>query len=243
MNTMRLLRHLNLAVIALILPLALLSGASHAQQAADSENQPQSHVRWYQVEMIVFSRASTTSQEQWPVDVKLSYPESLVSLKADGGGSDGFTMLPASERLLNSQAATLAKSGSYTLLFHQAWRQMIQAPKTNILITGGHSFNDHQELEGNISLSVGQFLKLQTNLWLTQFVPAGTPVTEAWPELPSLPNALATEADKPQEFLIKRIVKISQQRSMRSNEVHYIDHPLLGIIIKIIPYDLPAPKL
>ncbi|MFO1387779.1 CsiV family protein [Cellvibrio sp.] len=219
----------------IVLQLVLLAFAtcSHAQTDTDT---PQNHERVYQVELIVFSRPEINPQEAWPTDVKLSYPDNLVSLKTDNS-SEGFSLLPASERTLNAQAATLARSGTYSVLYHQAWRQTIYARKTHIFISGGKNVGGHQELEGSIALSVGQYLKIQTNLWLSQFAPAGTNLTESWPSLPPLPFAEATTSDKSQDYLIKRIVKVSQERSMRSNEVHYIDHPLLGIVVKIIPYD------
>ena len=34
-----------------------------------------------------------------------------------------------------------------------------------------------------------------------------------------------------------RAAKIEQSRRMRSNELHYIDHPLLGILVRIIPLE------
>jgi len=226
--------------------------AAFGTQAQNLQNEPDNsipdnHERWYQVEMIVFSRneSSAAQQEAWPKNIKLAYPLNLVTLKsADVNDPAGFTMLKPNDRQLNAQAATIAKSGSYTLLFHQAWRQMIYGKKTSILINGGKTFNGHQELEGSIDLSVAQFLKFQTNLWLTQFVSAQAASTignelEGWPELPAIPNVESTTNDQPADFVTKRIVKINQQRSMRSVEVHYIDHPLFGIIIKIVPYDAP----
>jgi hypothetical protein len=203
---------------------------------------PQSHERLYQVELIVFARAEANTQEHWPSDLKLIYPENLISLKAEGNSTEGLSLLPATERALNSLAASLAKSGSYTLLYHQAWRQMIYGRKTNIAISGGKSFGNHQELEGNIAVSVAQYLKIQTNLWLTQFAPAGTNLTEVWPELPSPPNTFNSEGEKNQNYVIKRIIKVNQERSMRSNEIHYIDHPLMGIIVKIVPIEIPSTK-
>jgi len=41
-------------------------------------------------------------------------------------------------------------------------------------------------------------------------------------------------------FLIKEIVTMRQSRRMRSGELHYIDHPKLGLLIKVTPY--PAPE-
>jgi len=225
--------------------------------AQNNQNVSESHERWYQVEMIIFARGESNQQKEvWPKNIKLAYPNNLTFFQsADSNNSDGFNLLPVSERKLNSQASAIAKSGSYSLLFHQAWRQLIQAKNTHIFISGGKKFNGHQELEGNISLSVGQYLKFQTNLWLTQFAPVAldaSPINssttdlaldstteESWPELPAIPNSEASTNEQPAEFVTKRIVKIAQQRSMRSVEIHYIDHPLLGIIIKISPLQTP----
>jgi hypothetical protein len=207
----------------------------HVQAQTETEA-PQNHERLYQVELIVFARNQAAPEEHWPTDIKLTYPENLLGLKSEASAYEEFSLLAANERLLNPHAATVSKGG-YSLLYHQAWRQMIYGRKTNIAIGGGKTFNGHQELEGSISLSVGQFLRIQTNLWLTQFVPAGSNVTETWPKLPPRPNTLNSEGEKNQDYLIKRIVKLSQERSMRSNEIHYIDHPLLGIIIKIVPVE------
>lgn len=226
---MQIKKYLNFVLLAFF-----ANSLSAFAQTTETADATQTHEKIYQVELIVFARAETNPQEHWPTDLKLGYPENLTSLKSEGGASE-FTLLSANERLLNSQAATLARSGTYTLLYHQAWRQMIYGRKTNIIINGGKSVGGHQELEGSISLSVGQYLKIQTNLWLTQFAPVGTNISETWPELPSLP--FSDSAQSSQDYLIKRIVKVNQERTMRSTEIHYIDHPLLGIIIKIIPYE------
>ena len=222
-----------------LIKLAILFMCASAFVHAQTESEPlQTHERVYQVELIIFSRAEVNPKEVWPKDVHLSYPENLVALKSDAN-TDGFSLLPASERTLNSQAATISRNGSYSLLYHQAWRQTIFARKTHIFISGVKSTNGHQELEGSISLSVGQYLKIQTNLWLSQFALPGTELTEQWPSLPPLPFTESVLGEQNANNLIKRIVKISEDRSMRSNEVHYIDHPLLGVIVKIIPYDAP----
>lgn len=213
----------------------LFAQLAWSQTETEPAREAVNHERVYQVELIVFARPDTNAQEIWPTNIHLTYPDNLLLVK-DEANSEGIKLLPAGERTLNPQASVLAKSGGYNLLYHQAWRQTIHGRKTNLLITGGKTFNGHQELEGSISLSVGQYLKLQTNLWLTQFAPAGTSVAETWPELPAIPGFEA--AANTQEYLVKRVIKLSQQRSMRSNEIHYIDHPLMGVIIKIFPYDV-----
>lgn len=36
-----------------------------------------------------------------------------------------------------------------------------------------------------------------------------------------------------------RIATLEQSRRMRSEELHYIDHPLMGLVLRITPYELP----
>lgn len=43
---------------------------------------------------------------------------------------------------------------------------------------------------------------------------------------------------EPSAYLVEEIILMQQSRRMRSEELHYIDHPRLGITIKITPYEL-----
>ncbi|HTF84034.1 MAG TPA: CsiV family protein [Cellvibrio sp.] len=55
-------------------------------------------------------------------------------------------------------------------------------------------------------------------------------------------NTMTTEAtlsNLSEPYLTKRIVLMEQERRMRSSEMHYLDHPLFGLIIQITPYSPP----
>ena len=41
-------------------------------------------------------------------------------------------------------------------------------------------------------------------------------------------------------YVTRQIILLQQARDMRSSEIHYIDHPVVGIIVQITPYPLPA---
>jgi hypothetical protein len=41
-------------------------------------------------------------------------------------------------------------------------------------------------------------------------------------------------------YVTDRVVSMRQHRKMRSSELHYLDHPLLGLLIQITPYEPPA---
>lgn len=84
------------------------------------------------------------------------------------------------------------------------------------------------------------------------------PKTEAWPEIPLRPNYTAhilptgestpipmeNSAIDPGNLITEETdtysprwtVLMKQERDMRSGEVHYLDHPLLGVIVRISPY-------
>ena len=60
----------------------------------------------------------------------------------------------------------------------------------------------------------------------------------AWEAAPGLlEEATATAAPV---YPYRHAVLLQQQRRMRSNEVHYIDHPLMGVVIKLTPLDTEA---
>ena len=251
------------------------------------------HQGWYQVEMIVFARKYPENKEHWPTNIKLRYPSNWVELKdpnqlseetvdaaVDQGAQntadltkEGFYQLPSSEQSLASQAQKISRDSRYQLLFHQAWRQEIGSLKhaKSIIINGGDTFGEHQQLEGSIRFSVATYLKVQTNLWLSAFdINVGQEQTNNWPAIPLRPNlshyattdltldadfthALAAEnsqwkelnnssfgtealTEETRTYNTREIILIKQERDMRSNEVHYLDHPVIGVIIKIIPY-------
>jgi len=43
-------------------------------------------------------------------------------------------------------------------------------------------------------------------------------------------------------YVVNRIVTLKQKRRMRSEELHYIDHPKLGILARVTPYTVYLPE-
>ena len=180
----------------------------------------------------------------------------------------GFYQLPRDSRGLNQVAARLQAQPGFEILFHEAWRQNVvgenRAPW--ILISGGEAYGDHFELEGSLNINVSRYLHVFTNLWFSEFQMNTGQVRNQWPSLPQNPlqrlqassananmdvtsfwqseeqtgneNALQDFLDAP--YLPRQIVKLEQKRRMRSSELHYIDHPRLGMLVKIVPYERPS---
>jgi hypothetical protein len=139
----------------------------------------------------------------------------------------------------------------------------------NIVIAGGPKFGDHFTLEGSIKISVATYLKLSTNLWHSEFssVPQESENSKLF-ELPPrpLPPKTIEELEKEASldtlfeqntnplnetsettitasnqpvFQATNVILMQQSRDMKSDEVHYIDHPILGVVVKVTPVKVP----
>jgi len=40
-------------------------------------------------------------------------------------------------------------------------------------------------------------------------------------------------------FTPRIVYHLHQSREMRSNEFHYVDHPALGLVVTVFPYEVP----
>ena len=182
-------------------------------------------------------------------------------------GEQAFVALPEDHLQLNTIAARILRQRDFRLLFHKAWRQPVfsRDQSNSILIRGGDRYDDHYELEGSVTLSVERYLHFTTDLWLSTFVSTAGLDETPWPKLPKLPITSFSEATlsddhpfgtpgvedfgapsslfdfrKPQ-YAVDRTVVMRQSRRMRSGELHYLDHPLMGLLVKVVPYE-PQPS-
>lgn len=67
-----------------------------------------------------------------------------------------------------------------------------------------------------------------------------------WPKIPSLPDTRSDDSffiDENQingeEKQSPRVITLRQTRSMRSKETHYIDHPVMGVLVHMLPVNPP----
>jgi hypothetical protein len=160
---------------------------------------------------------------------------------------EAFLELPPEAHELTASNRTLAQSAAHRILYHGAWRQPMtrRNAATAVAITGGQEFNDRHELEGSVSLyfnNAGERVIFDSNLWLSYYSTENDS-EQSWtlPELPSeLAPANAIEAPiEAVEYAISRIIQLRQTREMRSDELHYIDHPAMGMLVQVTPYLVP----
>ena len=230
-------------LLAILAPLGLMPAQASAEE------------RWFQVEVLVFARTQASGGEHWRLDVRPEYPRDHVRYRTSGASlpdnasnpdrqalrQGAWQALPDDRLSLTAMRQQMERSGEYRSLFHSSWRQPMRERDQTIPvhIQGGRelspdpalyrsSFSDIEgdvegdgdqgsqdmsvfdsapqyELQGTLQLSVSRFLHIDPNLWFTR-----------------------VDSDDQRYY-----VNIDQSRRMRSDELHYIDHPLFGIIVKV----------
>lgn len=170
---------------------------------------------------------------------------------------DAFLALPVSAQGFTDTNRALIASGSYRVLYHNAWRQPMRSASQSVpvWIQGGAEYvvgnMPRHELEGTLVLRFNpgrDRVVLDAKLWLSEFTTL-TPEPGQALKLPELPPALVPPADADistelsaapsLEWHVSRMIPVLSTREMRSNEFHYVDHPAVGIVVYVFPYDVP----
>ncbi len=224
------------------------------------------HARDYAIEVILFAHVDglNKTQEQFPVDQRIissndglvidnEFPSSHSMSNESDQTSHLWRAVPESEFILTDAVAQLERSSKYRVLQHLAWIQpMVDKNNTHaIRINGGRELSSEHperlpaqavqnprlaalfgnlfkpvsnselyELEGTISVAITRYIHVYADL-----------VFRAKDY-----NVVTTEqgllvADQLQDF------KINLYRKMKSRELHYLDHPLIGMLVEATPIE------
>ncbi|MFT6154802.1 MAG: hypothetical protein ACJAYK_001842 [Crocinitomicaceae bacterium] len=137
-----------------------------------------------------------------------------LSLHHENANALAFTM----QNIDNDWADIINKLDpvSQSILFNAQWVQPVydQQHSMPIYIESSSQVLNQPQLKGLFNLHVSRYLHSKIEL---QFIPEN--------------------ADS-----LKQTLSLKQSRRMRSKEVHYIDHPSLGVLIRILPIQHPLDK-
>ena len=239
-----------ITVISLLL--SLLTGLASYSYAADEQ-------RYYDIEIVLFQNNAALKDlpELVSTPQPLKYPEHFIQLgvpttteTTDYIPEFYFKLLPPSDYKLNDAAEKIASSKDYRILKHFAWRQpgldrkialpIVLQDVIPAEIPNSNGNPEHQEpllytqarLDGIITVSLSRYLHLETELRFEADGLAPLPDTN--------PDLAISEVDsmvKPRPTSVVYIEK--QKRRMRSKELHYIDHPVFGMLVLMTPVEVP----
>ena len=161
---------------------------------------------------------------------------------------DEYLDLPARLSDFSQTNRALERSPDHKLLFHGHWRQRVVSADeaTSIYIEGSRRRDSLPILNGSLTIRFNDQkdrVVVDANLWLIEA--AGDTERSAEWTLPEIPAAVSdptsgTTRSAKYPAASYRVYPMQQSREMRSNEFHYLDHPALGLIIAVRPYDLPV---
>ncbi len=181
-----------------------------------------------------------------PEPSRLDNSDSSAAFKYFDFARDSFVQLPASQSDFQQTNRTLRQSPDHRLLFHGLWRQAVENTPQAIPmhVFGGESYGDSHELEGSLTIRFNDNrdrVVIDADIWLTEYSTVPLPNSE-WelPAPPSTGNDTGSESTASSEsYFPVQVYHMLQSREMRSTEFHYLDHPALGIVVMVVPYELP----
>ena len=191
----------------------------------------------YNIEVVIFedSHGRYLNSEQWPI---IHHPEDEFALDATTKKSGNKRKQPSSDNIMEltrhdsdahgKHVAKLNQSERYNVLLHKSWQQAglkntdaisIQVDTSGTNKTGSQSQQLESSLQGTLKLVLGRYLHIHTDLLYKRFNNSDMQMVSA------------TDGKIFSEF------RIQSQRRMRSKELHYIDHPLLGMLVLVTPIE------
>lgn len=157
----------------------------------------------------------------------------------DGLPAHSLRWLPADTMTLGAEFRRLQREPGYQLLFHGRWLQPVpsrDAPEP-VFIQAGMDLKKRFQLEGTVGVTLGRYLHFRADLTYTEPGLGLRPIY-----LPSRADGTALQVPIPPANAAFMV--LSESRRMRSDETHYLDHPKLGVIVRVehvpFPDDLVA---
>lgn len=199
--------------------------------------------RWYNVEVIIFAYTSDAGlqEEHWPLEPGEPDTSNSVSLVRNAGQLPGqiteFEVLRFN--MLSSALNRLRRSSRYDVLYSRAWRlpDLPSRSAPPVRIRAGKRFTSSgnyapavianntdgsldgvvddalYEIDGRIKISLSKFLDVDADLLYRRHV--------------TLPDADGLPVNEFRQF------RLTEFRRMKSKTIHYLDHPLFGVVIAI----------
>ena len=194
----------------------------------------------------------------------LSLPGSSESIKAIDITRDAFVSLPIEKHVLQQEGRTLERQNGYRVLSRTAWLMPIKDDSTTQVVKMKTYSETGQPnlLEGSVSVSSSRFLHVDVDLWYSELSPEGLSTRMAFPEEEEVNNEQEDTGSTKKKPVVRRGIqlvtapsgtpmkitrnfRVNERRRIRNTEqTHYIDSPVVGILFKLTPYERPdAPLL
>jgi len=180
-----------------------------------------------------------------------SNPVVITSQQFDQQGNN-FKMLDSSHLQLMQQRKKLSSHAAFKPVLHMAWQMPVEsanAAKPIHLFAGDNlqltsQTGDKWAIDGNFKVYLDHYLFIDSQLIIRQKILQD--IVKVQPDPAENLNIIESEnvvevidlnsevnnAENNQQIVIADVL-FDQNRRLRSEEIHYLDHPLMGIIVQI----------
>lgn len=198
----------------LVLFLFFLTSQAHANEVNTTAK---SAVDNYTVEVIIFENHAIRgwTEELWPNEIELPFTDEATTI--DLPGTAPLWVVSRNRQLMN-EAKKMAND--YKILFHRAWSQNATENTKTVLLEGDPAADTH--LTGTLQLIKTRFAHVHFDIEVEKRIPKTIREDFAQHQQVDL-NLLPTHW----RFNLK------ENRKIKPGELHYIDHPLFGILVQI----------
>ena len=176
---------------------------------------------------------------------------------------EAFVSLPREAHVLLKQGNTIDAANDYKVISRMAWIMPLEDDSRSkpIRIRAYSNTGKPSLLEGSVSISSSRFLHADVNLWyselsrealsdqllnVTNDVDSENPQTvengKAKPDIRRDLQLVMDPSGTPMK--ITRNFQLRESRRIRNTrQIQYLDSPVLGVLIKLTPYDVPEVPL
>ncbi len=256
-------RMTNLAMLATLIALPLLTAAAMAQETLDAEAVEEEEIRRYTVEMIIFSYAQDVatgseifvadepplledplgelpedSQEERQPEVEvLPQIEGDSETELDETGEDKYALVLLAEEdyTLGDALDEMERLDVYQPLMHFGWTQPTLPEEDTVALELQTLAMPPQGLAGSLTLYLSRYLHLVVDLQLDEADSTTPDYIFGGYDL--------HHYDEPDSYPVR--YRITENRIIRNGELRYFDHPKFGVLARITRYEKeqePAPE-
>ena len=198
----------------------------------------------YDIEIIIFedAHARYINSETWDKNTPINHND-LFDRREDNNSihkskdskirqntSAIYTINP---EILSREYKKINNSSEYSVLFYSAWRQTglkaSEAFEINLNeLENAHTRNTDNIITGNVKIVLSRYLHFYSQLEYQR-----KNLTQTNEENISLST---------DDIAVAHPYSLKSHRRMRSKELHYIDHPLVGMLVQINPVETTQPN-
>jgi hypothetical protein len=208
----------------------------------------------YEVEVIIFEDTSELykNSENWPLPVSIEKTIEKIDLKTEDNKTEQdslnidkevfFEYIDDKNYRLNQQAKKLLQHANYNIMYHKAWKQpgLNKDSAKAVIINTQDYINTEDDKNKSQSFIVGEFTLIMSRyLHVFSKLTLHKPIKDLSKNntYSEYKNIGLIDTDNTEIYTQYPLLF---ERKMRSKEIHFIDHPMGGMIVLVVPYKIEA---